>query len=90
MFDSMIAADGTDWQTKAFCCMLEEWNIGDKVPGVGSFQVEVLGGEGPFVRSCATVRDGILTAVPDDRDGALPLVGYGGGLVEPANERLRP
>ena len=91
MFDSLYDDAGTEWQTKAFACLLDTYRVGDAIPcpddapSLDTFQVQVLGGgRGAFIDSFATVRDGILAAVPDDRDVTLPLIDYAGGLREHA------
>ncbi len=77
MFDSMIASDGSDWQTKALGRGLHRYNIGDKVPvPVRDCQLEVLGDSG---MRWATVRGGALAAVPQLRDPNLPGIRYTGG-----------
>lgn len=88
MFDVLYAADGGDWQTKAFACLLDNYRIGDAlVPEVeltDTFQVEVLGepSRGSYVDSFATVLGGILVEVPAERDPSLPLLNYGGHWVD--------
>lgn len=91
MFDSLYDADGEEWQTKAFYCGLAVYRIGETLPRdifpesyPTTYQVEVLGDPEPrqFVHSFATVRRGVLTAVPADRDPALPLLNYSGHLIE--------
>ncbi|WP_336698160.1 hypothetical protein [Curtobacterium sp. USHLN213] len=84
MFDSMIDADGREWQTKAFGRALERWRVGDQVPADDSdFQARVLGDEAfGYKYALATVRDGVLTEVPAERDPLLLLVDYQGGYLE--------
>lgn len=85
MFDSLISEKGAEWQTKAFDCNLDEYAIGDQISADGphSFQVEVIGDvDGEFPWSLATIRDGLLESVGDRRDHRLPLLGYGGVLLE--------
>ena len=80
MFDSLYDKHGNQWQTKAFDCLLANYDIGDSIPGddlPASYQVEVLGD----TESYATVRDGVLVAVPAERDPSLPLVDYYGGAL---------
>lgn len=78
MFDSFIAKDGNDWQTKAFDCQLDEWQIGDKAPEPGDYQVEVIGYLGD---EFCEVRGGIVRKVPDERDESLPrMYRFGGWL----------
>lgn len=85
MFDSFYDADGVEWQTKAFDCLLSRWEIGDAVPTAPiDHQVKVLGGpeSDPFQNSFATLRGGRLACVPDVRDSSLPLLDYAGGWIE--------
>lgn len=96
MFDSFYATPGYEheheWQVKAYSCNLDTWHVGDRLPDADpgfleTYQVEVIGGcaaGGPCDArwSFATVVDNVLTAVPVDRDPALPLMSYGGGLLE--------
>lgn len=85
MFDSFYDAQSNEWQTKAFERNLEVWGIGDTIPGDGAetYQVEVIGDHGgEFPWSLATIRGGVLTEVPAERDPRLPLVGYSGGVIE--------
>lgn len=97
MFDSFWAAS-KEWQTKAFGRSLDQWGLGDVIPGAHPlpFQVEVLGSDivkdGDFVESFATIRDGRLVAVPADRDESLPLLGYTGDwapLTTPITKGLK-
>ena len=91
MFDSFYDDQGREWQTKAFDRALDEWRVGDPFPadGLVSFQVEVIGDaqgstfDGTYRTRDAivTIRNNVVTEVPADRDPALPLLGYGGGLV---------
>lgn len=83
MFDSLYDAQGHEWQTKAYDCILARYDIGDEVPpshgSLTDYQVRVLGGPGEgFQDSFATVRDGRLSELPADRDYSLPLLGYFG------------
>ena len=80
LFDSFYDAQGNEWQTKAFACLLDCYNIGDAVPSPPiDYQVSVLGGEhGHSEFACATIRDGHLAAVPDKRNENLPLLEHGG------------
>ena len=86
MFDSLNDAEGVEWQTKAFDCDLDRWTIGDRIATdedyPATYQVEVIGGV-PW-NALATIRDGVLVAVPTERDKSLPLVGYHGGIQESA------
>ena len=87
MFDSLIADDGGDWQTKAFECDLDTYRIGDAIPNPRptylTYQVKVLGGGRgeAFIDSYATVLHGFLASVPDPRDEHLPLLDYSGGWL---------
>jgi hypothetical protein len=94
MFDSFYATPGYEyeheWQVKAYGCVLDTWHVGDRLPDdhpTRTYQVEVIGGSSPGERgasrwSFATVVDGVLVAVPVDRDPSLPLIAYSGGLLE--------
>ena len=79
MFDRIYDERGNEWQTKAFACNLDSYQLGDKMPAPLDYQVGVLGG-GPvnYVDSFAIVRGGYLAAVPSERDETLPLLTYGG------------
>jgi hypothetical protein len=83
MFDRIVDPSGNEWQTKAFECGLFRYEVGDRIPAVepDTYQVEILGGLGDgFTDSLATVREGVLVSVHDDRDPTLPLIDYGGYL----------
>lgn len=90
MFDSLYDVDGDEWQTKAFGCSLAQYNIGqiidEHVDGdLTTYQVSVFGEpgcKGFFVDSFATVIDQRLVVVPAERDRALPLIDYGGGIID--------
>lgn len=85
MFDSLYDADGNEWQTKAFDCNLDRYEVGDvMLASVDDFQVEVLGGVRglPSQDSFATVRGRRLAAVPDQRDESLPLMDYHGYVYD--------
>lgn len=86
MFDRMYDADGNEWQTKAFGRALDEWHIGDTIPTeVADFQVECMAEiDGKFVDSLATVLDCELVELPAERQPALALISYGGGILERA------
>lgn len=87
MFDSLIDAHGHEWQTKAFARCLDRYRIGDEIPadGPAAYQVEILGGGSPDdIDSLATIRDGVLEAVPAERDPRLPLLDYSGRVIEVA------
>lgn len=93
MFDSLYdsrAEDGVnhEWQTKAYDCTLERFDIGDPVPAIPTeyltdYQVAILGGPRDE-HSLATVRDGILVAVHVARDESLPRLDYFGNIIEQA------
>ena len=89
MFDSLYDADGHEWQTKAFDCNLDEYRIGDEIEADmdATFQVEVMTSRGTYpdreyTHSLATVRNGVLWRVPDERDERLPLLNYSGHVIE--------
>lgn len=89
MFDSLYSADGIEWQTKAFSRTLITYAIGEPMPVAmfDNYQMQVIGGEhgDPYSWSCATILDGKLVKVPDDRDEQLPLLEYSGSwLIPPA------
>lgn len=87
MYDSLYDADGHDWQTKAYDCELERFQIGDRLPPTDypatTYQVEVLGDPEPgtFIETFATIRDRVLESVPVERDESLPLIDYFGGMI---------
>jgi len=87
MFDSLYDADGIEWQTKAFGRSLARYASGDPMPlgPFANYQMQVIGGEhgSPYRWSCATVRDGKLVKVPDNRDEQLPLLEYSGSWETP-------
>ena len=100
MFDSLHSdyqhTYENEWQTKAYSCNLDEYDIGDEMPDIEAYgpiqtyQVEVLGGSGSwpdreYIHSFATVSCGVLAAVPSDRDPSLPLFNYSGHLIEEAS-----
>lgn len=85
MFDSLYDAEGREWQTKAFECLLDRWDIGDEMPAAAfdDYQLEVIGGperetHPRYSESLATVRAGRLVSVNDERDPSLPLIAYYG------------
>ena len=86
MFDSFYTADGVEWQTKAYECVLAEWGVGDPVPDgecVRTYQVKVLGGRRDTSRySFVTIRDLVVAGIDVPRDPLLPLVDYCGGVAE--------
>jgi len=89
MFDSLYDGNDNEWQTKAFACILDRFELGQTLPApsdadVHTYQVEVLGEiDGEYVNSFATVRDDVLRAVPAERDTTMPRVDYSGWLIEP-------
>ena len=98
MFDSMYDQQNHEWQTKAFDCVLDRFEIGDAVPhprGVSwptptEYQVKVYGGprfaEPARGDSFATVRNSDLVAIPSERNESLPLIDYHGGWSVPPKE----
>lgn len=87
MFDSLYDQRGTEWQTKAFRCLLDRYRIGDELPGPPiDYQVEILGGDNSkkaSYDSYATIRAGTLEAIDVPRDPTLPLMDYFGGWPKP-------
>lgn len=85
MFDSFYDGDGHEWQTKALSCLLDAYRIGAPIPGPPNYtyQMKVLGGpsDARGVYSYATIRGGVLTAIPDERDERLALLDYHGGWL---------
>lgn len=89
MFDSFYDTDNSEWQTKAYHCVLAEYKIGDSITGdfpdsyPATYQVEVLGGtdDDPYQDSLATIRDGVVASINDPRDPSLPLLDYSGHLI---------
>jgi len=86
MFDTLYDKNGEGWQTKAYGRQLAGFEIGDKLPDLDpltetSYQVSVLGGGDDFIYSLATVRHGVLVAVPDERRPELPEMDYSGRYV---------
>lgn len=84
MFDSMYDPSGAEWQTKAFHCELDRYKVGDELPFIGTetYQVEVFGGPdkpSEYIESYATIQDGKLASIHDERDAKLPLLDYHGG-----------
>lgn len=81
MFDSLYDVEGNEWQTKALGRALSSWRIGDAIPSeVPDFQVEVGRFPGTWIDALATVRGGVLTAVPDRRHPDLILISYNSGI----------
>lgn len=89
MFDSLYDATGIEWQTKAFNCELDRYQIGDRIGPPFTYQAKVLGGpRGEDSRyAYATIREGVLVEVPADRDETLPLLDYYGGWEEAPDGR---
>lgn len=92
MFDRLYVGD-VEWQTKAYDCNLDNYFVGDEMPSIhkdypDSYQVEILGGEHIFTkrsrRSLATVVDGVLVSIDNERVRSLPLIDYGGNLRTPS------
>ena len=90
MFDSLRDENDNEWQTKAFDSLLHTYKIGDRVweRRPADFQFEIFGGGPPSgytelnCESLATVRDGVLVSIDDDRDPSLTLIDYTGHLAE--------
>ena len=90
MFDSLRDENDNEWQTKAFDSLLHTYKIGDRVweQRPADFQFEIFGGGPPGGytelnrESLATVRDGVLVSIDDDRDPSLTLIDYTGRLAE--------
>lgn len=81
MFDSLYDTHGNEWQTKALGRALDRFEVGDPVPfSIAACQIEVLGGRhlDASMDAFATIRKGILIAVPAERDPSLPLYDYSG------------
>lgn len=69
---SRLSSTRTSASTVGAC----SYRIGDAIGPRMTYQVEVIGGGGDEdVWAHATVRDGILASLPDDRDESLPLLG---------------
>lgn len=90
MFDSLYEGArqsyDTEWQTKAYSCNLDTYWVGDVLPPLGecvSYQVEILGGsrDSKSRESLATVVDGVLVDIDNERAWSLPLFGYSGHRV---------
>jgi len=79
MFDSFYDTAGDEWQTKALSRSLDQYGIGDDVPGPrADYQMKVLGDAG---YAYATIREGALASLPDERDASLPLRDYFDGWL---------
>lgn len=92
MFDSLYDARSNEWQTKAFGCALDTYDIGDRIASdaPGSYQVEILGPCGTTDvadYSFATIRDGVLSSVNDKREPALLLLNYSGVVIDHATRK---
>lgn len=85
MFDSFYDARGDEWQTKAYGCSLERWDVGATIPGPPiDYQAEVIGGANyGHLWKYATIRAGVLTSAGDERDESLPLCLYSSGWELP-------
>ena len=77
MFDTVIAPDGSDWQTKAMDCELNRYYVGDEI-GSGDFQMLTIGGPASSW-AYVTVRNGLIVEVGVPRDLSLPCIDYHGG-----------
>jgi hypothetical protein len=94
MFDSFYDETGREWQTKAFDCNLDVWQVGDRfeTEGPQTFQVEVLGSDRSagrredFRDSFATIRAGRVESVDVPRDETLLLFNYSSGFVLPEDD----
>ena len=99
MFDRLYDKSDREWQTKAFNCTLQAYGLGQAIDGAPSaaddwgvndvYQVEVLAGNDhispEYVESYATIRGGVLTEIPAERNVALPLLNYGGSWATVPN-----
>lgn len=89
-YSSGVAWSEREWQTKAYDCNLDVYVVGDKMPTIvdaypATYQVEILGSRGhEFINSLATVVDGVLVNIDNERAHSLPLINYGGHLVDSA------
>lgn len=91
MFDSLYEGAhenyGREWQTKAFQCNLDTYCVGDEMPpleGRVTYQVEIFRhtrAEGG-TDSLATVVDGVLVSIDNERAHTLPLFNYSGHSIE--------
>jgi len=89
MFDYIRDRSGRNWQTRAYLCLIDVYEIGDKVPGgYGTYQVEIYGGYPTEDNhdSYALVRNNVLVDLPVARNRRLPLLGYYGEF----NPKERP
>jgi hypothetical protein len=81
MFDSLYDANGNEFQTKAFECLLTEYHIGDDVDAMlFTYQVEIFGGPNNE-DSYATVVDGTIIAIDVPRDETFTLINYYGHVM---------
>lgn len=89
MFDSLYEGPretyNSEWQTKAYSCNLDCFWVGDEMPPLGgrvTYQVEILGGgRDESTDSLATVVDGVLVDIDNERARSLPLFNYSGHEV---------
>lgn len=89
MFDSLY--EGTretydrEWQTKAYSRNLDCYWVGDEMPpleGLMTYQVEIAGGpDGECIDSLATVVDGVLVDIDNERAHTMPLFNYSGHRI---------
>ncbi|MEV4777488.1 hypothetical protein [Microbacterium sp. LWH12-1.2] len=91
MFDSFYDAEDREWQTKAFDCLCDRYNVGDRIPAPNeghrdAYQVSIFGpcGSTPSdaYDSFATIVDEKLVEVPARRDESLWLLDYCGGWID--------
>lgn len=93
-YDAGIDWTSREWQTKAYDCNLDVYVVGDKMPAIiapypASYQVEIMGsrkvnGEWTYPHSLATVIDGVLFNIDNERAHSLPLINYSGHLTTEA------
>lgn len=91
MFDSFYEGERetyeVEWQTKAYGRNLDVFWIGDRVPpldGCDTYQVEILGGRrdrDKSTNSLATIVEGKLFSLDNERAHPLPLFNYSGHQV---------
>lgn len=90
MFDCLYEGErgvyGNEWQTKAYSCNLDSYWVGDRMlelDKLDTYQVEIMGGNGhDFINSLATVVNGVLVSIDNERAHTLPLFSYGGHLID--------
>lgn len=81
MFDRLYDNQWREWQTKSLYNTLDTLHIDDtiEIAEGATCQIEVTGsiddvsGGENYLDAYATIRDGVLTEVPAERDEALPL-----------------